>query len=112
MPTSTSVPLRQTAVFLCSGTGLDLYWTVDGVNALLYNGALYRTKIYSNDFRDSKLNVSGTIENNNVSINCHIIVHDSVHKSPSVYLTILGESSCLLNIIRMLERNKFVCSAI
>ena len=92
MPTSTSVPLRETATFLCSGTGQDLFWTVDGVNALLYNSAQYRTKIHSNNFRDSKLNVSGSIDNNNVSINCYIIVQHSVPKSPTVYLTVLGES--------------------
>ena len=93
MPTSTSVLLKGNATFLCSGTGQDLFWTVDGVNALFYNGADYFTNIH-NDFRDSKLNVSGTIENNNVPINCYIIGQDSVHESPSVYLTVLGESSC------------------
>ena len=92
IPTSTSVPLRVTAIFLCSGTGQDLSWTVDGVNALLYNSAQYRTKIHSNNFRESKLSVPGSIENNNVSINCYITVHDSLHKSPLVYLTVLGES--------------------
>ena len=92
MQTSTSVPLWETATFLCSGTGQDLFWTIDGVNALLYNRAQYCTKIHSNNFLDSKLSVSGSIENNNVSINCRILVHDSLHKSPLVYLTVLGES--------------------
>ena len=95
MPTSTSVPLSETATFLCSGTGEELFWTVDGVNALLYNGAEYYTKIHSNDFRDSKLNVSGSIENNNVPIICYIIVHVSLYKSPSAYLTVLGKSHCI-----------------
>ena len=96
MPTSISVTLRENATFLCSGTGEELFWTVDGVNALLYNGAEYHTKIYSNDFRDSKLNVSATIENNNAPIKCFIIVGDSLYKAPSAYLTVLGEWSCLL----------------
>ena len=98
MPVSTSVSLRETATFHCSGTGQELFWTIDGVNALLYKGAQYRTKIHNNDFRDSKLNVSGTIENNNVPIVCYMTVNYSLRKSPSVYLTVLGETefSCLL----------------
>ena len=91
MPTSTSVPLGETATFLCSGTGQDLFWTVDGVNAILYNGADYLTQI-DNFFRDSKLSVYGSIENNNVSIDCYIIDQRSVYKAPSAYLTVLGES--------------------
>ena len=91
MPASTSVLLGKTATFLCSGTGQDLYWTVDGVYALLYKSAQYRTKI-DNYFRDSKLSVFGSIENNNVSIVCYILDQRSGYRAPTAYLTVLGES--------------------
>ena len=88
---STSVLLQEKATFLCSGTGQELFWTVNDVNAESYVGAAYHTNIHDNDFRESTLTVLGTINSNNASIKCSIVASYNEYESPSAYLTLLGE---------------------
>ena len=91
-PESTSVSVGEDATFFCAGYAQVLVWIVDDTAAMFHDGALYRTKLV-NGLRESNLTVLGTVENNNASIKCRIVVNNVVYEAPVVYLTLLGESN-------------------
>ena len=92
---STSVPLGETALFMCAGEGILLFWTINGQP---YDGPANKergVKVMYNNTNPPvwKLNLTipGTMENDNVSIQCVLFHPSEVYYSPAVYLTVLGK---------------------
>ena len=89
-PNSTSVLFGQDATFSCTGEGLAIVWTLDGTN--VDELGIEATNDIINGIRISTLTIIGSVETNNVSIQCVIIRSDSIPVlSEPVFLTVLGK---------------------
>ena len=93
---SASVPLGEIALFMCAGEAITAYWTVNGepdsVQASRDRGiAVYGDNTDPVSYK-TNLTIPGTVENDNVSIQCVLIDGSNLNHSPIVYLTVLGES--------------------
>ena len=112
-PMPASVPLGETALFTCAGEGIAPLWTINGqpdnVPASKERGV---NVTYDNEYAHagasvvslkSNLTIPGTVENDNVSIQCALLlasnaVYSPVVYSPVVYLTVLGKL-CMVNVM-------------
>ena len=91
VPESTSVSVGKNGTFYCAAYAQILVWIVDNTAAMFHDGATYRTTLVDG-LRESNLTVVGTVENNNASIVCRIVVDSVVYDAPVAYMTLLGES--------------------
>ena len=101
-PTSASVPLGETALFMCAGDALASFWTVNG-NSDSVPASIERGVEVSEDDSDpslvrTNLTIPATVENDNVSIQCALVVGLIVEFSSVVYLTVLGKSHVLARV--------------
>ena len=102
---SASVPLGETALFMCAGKGNALQWIINGqyvhpskthgVNVTYDSwntGAVWYipTGVFAYSLK-SNLTIRGTRENDNVSIRCDLFIIPKSSHAPVVYLTVLGK---------------------
>ena len=90
-PVSTSVKLGEEARFSCAEEAYLILWTIDNINTDLL-GIKPTFKEVDGILR-SNLTLTGTVENNNVSIQCWVVYLDAPPlQLPPVFLTVLGKS--------------------
>ena len=92
-PKSTSVLLGQSATFSCAGGDvLTIIWTIDDTDVEVLG--IVPTNEEHDGVRVSNLTIPGSIENNNVSIHCVIILTSNLTSLilPPVFLTVLGKA--------------------
>ena len=93
---SVSVSIGETATFMCAGRAAGSFWEVNGdPDNVAVN--IERGVVVSDDNTDpslykSTLTIPGTVENDNVSIQCVLINGPNADFSTVVYLTVLGRS--------------------
>ena len=89
-PESVSVILGQEAEFVCAGVSIAIGWTINGTSVEDFGAS--STDEVVDGVRRSTLTVSGSVENNNASIQCLLIVSASeILPLPPVFLTVLGK---------------------
>ena len=94
-PMSAKAPLGGTALFTCAGEGFALFWTINGQPHLFPASKERGVKVMYEDanapvFRSS-LTIPGITENNNVSIQCALVLGSKLVYSPAVFLTVYGK---------------------
>ena len=100
-PMSASVLLGETAVFTCAGETDILLWTINGQVQTFPEAAEHGVDILfdNTSFPAVKLNLTipGTMENDNVSVQCLLILPSNVIVYSSVvFLTVRGKL-CIVN---------------
>ena len=92
---STSVLPGETALFMCAGNGDILLWAVNGqlhhVPASKERGVQVMYDNINFPVLKSNLTIPGTMENENVSIQCIIGCASDIVYSPVVFLIVLGK---------------------
>ena len=93
---STGVLLGDTALFMCAGKAVASYWTVNGdpdsVQVNRERGVAVHDDNTDLLLYKSNLTIPGTVENDNVSIQCILYDGSTIDFSTVVYLTVLGKS--------------------
>ena len=92
---SAIVPLGETALFVCVSKGNALSWAINGqlqhVPASKERGVKVLYDNTSFPVLKSNLTIPGTLENDNLSIQCVLSFPPDVVHSPVVFLTVLGK---------------------
>ena len=92
---SASVPLGEAALFMCGGKGISLFWEINGqadnVPASKERGVKVIYDTTNAPVFKSKLTIPATMENDNVTIQCAVILGSKVVYSPVAFLTVLGK---------------------
>ena len=94
---STSVPLGETALFMCAGkANYGSAWFINGDSYDLLSSKDRGVAVISDNSNyplyQSNLTIPGTVENDNVSIQCVLVDVSNLELSTVVYLTVLGKS--------------------
>ena len=98
---SASVPLGETALFMCVGEEtLTVLWLINGDSENGPSSIERGVKVINDDTNapvfKSNLTIPGTVENDNVSIQCFLVLGATNVFSPIVHLTVLGKL-CIVN---------------
>ena len=98
---SASVALGETALFVCAGEAIALIWTINGqiqtVSETTKSGVEILFDNPSSPVLKANLTIPGTMKNDNVSIQCLLVLpSDVIVFSPVVFLTVLGKL-CIVN---------------
>ena len=92
---SASVPLGETALFMCVSKGNALSWAINGqlqhVPASKERGVKVVHDNTSFPVLKSNLTIPGVMENDHVSFQCVLSFPPDVVYSPVVFLTVLGK---------------------
>ena len=88
-PMSASVPRGETALFMCAGEG-DAFWTINGQSSNDPASEERGVKVTYQSASNSTLTIPGTMENDDVSIQCLLILPSKIVYSPVVFLTVHG----------------------
>ena len=93
---SARVSMGETALFMCAGEAVGSYWEVNGdpdnVPVNTQRGVVVNDDNTDPSLYKSTLTIPGTVENDNVSIQCVLIDGANADFSTVVYLTVLGKS--------------------
>ena len=89
-PVSTSVLLEEEAHFSCAGTGPLMLWLINGQQVKNLVGVRFDTNV-TNGVATSDLFIMSTVENDNASVQCLLIIGNANVASEPAYLTVLGE---------------------
>ena len=97
---SASVPLGETALFMCAGEAFQSFWIVNDEphddDSNIQRGVDVRNDNSDPSVFRSNLTIPAAVENDNVSIQCVLVVRTNVELlsflSSVVYLTVLGKS--------------------
>ena len=94
---STSVPLGETALFMCAGKAkYGSVWLINGFSSASLSskdrGAAVTHDFSNYPLYQANLTIPGTVENDNVSIQCGLVDVSNADPSRVVYLTVLGQS--------------------
>ena len=92
---SASAPLGKTALFKCAGEGFGLFWTINGQPDAFPASKERGVNVMYEDTNapvfKSSLTIPGTMENDNVSIQCALVLGSKFVYSPVVFLTVQGK---------------------